>query len=367
MPKIQPLQFFVPTAQHLYRSDTNPLYGPALFTDMLFAHQNNESLIRDAFETSVKKEEIKPLDYPNILWYVVQKRNQWFSGFVSGIPITEIKNGKISLHEHVMQKRVDDFTRYLDKTGLQAEPVLLFHKHHTGINSLEDEICKRSPDHYFRLDNERHDLWALSPEQESQLQRFCENLPHFHLADGHHRLHSTLQWAEKDTNVRHLLSYVISKKEVSNGSFIWGLKKWPKGIDSNSFQTKLKEFGAQTASYDDRLGKDKEILIELDNQVYALNPETEKDHADFIYMDLLGFENNSVSDAKAYFDYFPNRTELDFDAVSSDKYCLKIAAIPLSIDRLIERALAHEKLPPKSTFIRPKIPTGLLITKQEIK
>ena len=111
--------------------------------------------------------------------------------------------------------------------------------------------------------------------------------------------------------------------------------------------------------------RSKQILIEVENKVYALNPEINLDNADFIYKELLGFKGNSVSNAKAYFDYFPNQTELDFDSIASDKYCAQFAATPLSVDRLIERALAHQKLPPKSTFIRPKIPTGLLVYKQE--
>ena len=78
-----------------------------------------------------------------------------------------------------MQKRVDDFANYLSTTGLQAEPVLLFHNHHEGINALEDEICKRQPDHYYRLENERHELWILSEAQEQQLQDYCKSFVPF--------------------------------------------------------------------------------------------------------------------------------------------------------------------------------------------
>ena len=365
MPHIHPLSFCVPTAHSLSKSTTNPLYGPDFFTDMLFELEDQTERIRSSYENKISEGEILNLPHPAILWYVIQKGNLWFSGFVTGIGLEDIKKGKISLHEHVMQKRVDDFANYLSTTGLQAEPVLLFHNHHKGINALEDEICKRQPDHYYRLENERHELWILSEAQEQQLQDYCKSLSHFHLADGHHRLQSTLQWAEKEAEVQHLLSFVISKKEVSNGSFIWGLKKWPSGLDSDRFLQKLQAYGAQPATYYDRLGPNKQILIEVENKVYALNPEINLDNADFIYKELLGFKGNSVSNAKAYFDYFPNRTELDFDSIASDKYCAQFAATPLSVDRLIERALSHQKLPPKSTFIRPKIPTGLLVHKQE--
>lgn len=365
MPKIQPLTLCLPAEQNLFGSSSNPLYGPALFTDLLFVEAQEKKLIRSAFESTLKEGKIKKLEHPAILWYVVQKGNQWFSGFVTGIPIEEIQKGKISLHENIIQGRVDEFTRHLSSTRIQAEPVLLFHKDHEGINSLEDEICKRSPDHYFRLDNERHELWMLSKEQEKRLQEHCLKLPYFHLADGHHRLQSTLQWAGKNKEVKSLLSFIISKKEVSNGSFIWGIKRWPKGLNSNKFLSRLMELGAKPSNYNERLGKDHQILIEMENKVYALNPHEEKDHADFVYTDLLGFSNTAIDNTKNYFDYFPNRTELDFDAVSSDKYCVKIAMIPLSIDRLTQRALANEKLPPKSTFIRPKIPTGLLIVDQD--
>lgn len=363
MPKIQPLSLCIPSAQSLFTSSNNSLYGPDLFTDLLFANEHKEHLIRKQFEGLIRDGKIKILEDPKILWYVVQKGNQWFSGFVTGIPIDEIKRGKISLHEHVMQKRVNDFTNYLSTTGLQAEPVLLFHEDNKGINALEDELCKRSPDFYYKLGNERHELWLLSAEQENCLNEHCKTLAHFHLADGHHRLQSTLQWAEKNSRIQSLLSYVISKKEVSNGSFIWGLKKWPNDLNSKAFHRKLEEMGAQSARYDDRLGKEHQVLIEFENKVHSLNPKTEKDPADFIFTEVLGFTDNAIHNIKNYFDYFPNRTELDFNALPSKDYCAKIATVPLSIDRLIERALSNEKLPPKSTFIRPKIPTGFLVVR----
>ena len=126
-----------------------------------------------------------------------------------------------------MPERVQLFSDYLSTVNRQAEPLLLMHEDPTFSLKMGESNHKKAPDFEFREESEIHQMWTLSSYQSKKLESFAKNLNQFHLADGHHRLASTQQWAEQHQKRGVALAFVMASNQLHNGVFFWAIKTKP--------------------------------------------------------------------------------------------------------------------------------------------
>lgn len=135
---------------------------------------------------------------PGIYLYEQSRRGLLSRGIIAAVHVGDYRAGKVKVHEHTLQAREELFKEYLDITGVNAEPVLLAAP---GIDDLDDELIDvrgtRPSFDFSTTDQVRHRLWCIHDTDaiERVMGRFAE-VEALYIADGHHRLASSARLAE---------------------------------------------------------------------------------------------------------------------------------------------------------------------------
>lgn len=346
MPKIHPLTLFCPAASQLDQSKAKSVEGPKIFVDLLERAENNHE-IQAGIKTLIKNKYYQSLSQGHF-WYLIKTKQGSFEGVLTGV-LAASKTQNITTHEAVLEQRVQMFSDYLTVVGFQAEPVLLMHENNLAAAALGLQISNRKEDLLYHLGTERHQLWALSPEEVSRLSNFCGQQDQFHLADGHHRYASTINTAKESLNPPLLFSFLVAKDQVKNAAFTWAIK------DTHLAEQLLKNLPPESVC--DKAVANIEIRTK-DSHIYC-QAKKSLTVSSYIVEKLLGITAQYKIDLKSLIAFYPPG---ELSPEKAKAYPAIINYKPLSLDKIITLAKAQKILPPKSTFILPKLPTGLFLT-----
>ena len=161
---------------------------------------------------------------PQHYWYRIENEMGVFEGFLTGVELDE-NQATISTHEEVLPERVSLFSNYLTEINRQAEPLLLVHESPDFSQQLKAKICHSTPDFHFQLEQEHHQLWIIPPEECKALEDFSSQTAQFHLADGHHRLASTQQWAVQQGHTWGSPFICVGQRPIGKQKFYVGDKR----------------------------------------------------------------------------------------------------------------------------------------------
>ncbi len=178
--------------------DTNP-YSFMHIIKTIFDKQkitkNPFSNINKKINQFLKDEIIKQEQSDSFYLYEQKKEKDFFTGLISIIPTSEIEKNNILLHEKIIKKRLDIFAKYLKKVKINAEPILLAHKKNDEINIIYENVKKNRPSYNFTTtDKVNHKLWVINDKKNlNNLIRHFNKIDKLYVADGHHRLNSSLK------------------------------------------------------------------------------------------------------------------------------------------------------------------------------
>ena len=346
MPQIYPLTLFCPAASQLDQSKANSVEGPKIFVDLLERAENHHE-IQAGIKILIKSKHYQSLSQGHF-WYRIETKQGSFEGVITGV-LAASKNQNITTHEAILEQRVQMFTDYLTVVGFQAEPVLLMHENNLEAAALGKHISSRKEDLLYHLGSERHQLWALNPKEVSRLSNFCEQQDQFHLADGHHRYASTINTAKEGLNPPLLFSFLVAKDQVKNAAYTWAIK------DIQLAEQLLKNLPPESVC-------DKTVAnIEITTKDFHIYCQAKRSLtlSSYIVEKLLGGTAQHKIDLKSLIAYYPPG---ELSTEKAKAYPAITNYKPLSLDKIITLAKAQKILPPKSTFILPKLPTGLCLT-----
>ncbi len=150
--------------------------------------QQRFKLVRKKFD-EFKKDQILIKDEEESLYLYKQSHDGYeFLGIIGGASIEEYNQGKIKKHEATLTSREEMFTNYLNVVGFNAEPVLLFHPKNVQLENLYLEIVERRSEYEFSTtDKVKHELWILGKEDILKVQSYFSTFKATYIADGHHR------------------------------------------------------------------------------------------------------------------------------------------------------------------------------------
>ncbi len=349
MPHLHPIPLYIPSSsERLYPSQNASIHGPKTFVDLV-ENAPDFTAIYEGFKHFLSNKIYFPKK-EHIYWYRISTGEACYAGLLCGLPTKECSHPSLTTHEDVFDHRVRLFSSYLAATQLQAEPILVLHENNTFSDEFMAKVDQKECTHSFKLGEQKHELWALNAEETAEVKAFAQAEKQFHLADGHHRLASSLQFAKNKQVSLRVFSFIIAKNQLKNDRFVWALKQFPKGCTLQETKTLQAPTERPTIGY----------LSDHRTQYIAYPKNTNA--ATFLFEDVLGFSAQDAIDLSEYIDYFPPTDNLTVDFFkSSAPYKAKFFYAPLGIEEIIQTAKAQEKLPPKSTYLRPKLPTGLFI------
>ena len=324
------------------------------------------------FKQGVFKKEIEECYYI----YQHSKNGKCYTGIIAGASMQDYMKGNIKIHEQTISKREKMFSDYLKATGFNAEPVLLTYKKNEEIDFLISSFTKQRPEYEFTTTNKvSHKLWIVDTNNEiSKITEEFTKIKSLYIADGHHRMSSSslLYSQSKGKENAYCMSYLISDNQLSILNFN-RLVKDLNGLSTSIFLEKLQSnFTLTLKSESFKPILEDEIGMYLNGKWYSLiyNPTKKKNLNVVDKLDPSILTDNILSPILGIYDLktdkrisFIDGTNLGEAVKQVDNKDFEILFVLKSISIDTVKEVADKKLcmPPKSTYIEPKLRSGLII------
>jgi uncharacterized protein (DUF1015 family) len=332
-------------------------------------------------ENNIFKSDVKPS------YYLHQKsfNGDVFWGIIGLASLEDYQNNVIKKHEKTLSEREALFGNYLEVTGFNAEPVLITYPDDEFLSSLIIKYRELRAEYEFTTNKNRtHLMWLIDGEDEvNQISQAFANIPSLYIADGHHRTASSNFLFEKmknsqDKKAKELsqffMAYFIPESSMRITSFYRFIDNL-NGLDKKDFLMALDEnFRIQKlGKHYYQPSKKHHFSMYLDGDYYKLyirksnfEPANELDHLDsqilfkFILEPILGILDPSTDKNIHYLPEKGNEMQLQ-QLVDSGDYEVGFGLFPISVKQLKTVADNSLTMPPKTSYIEPKLRSGLTI------
>ncbi len=304
-------------------------------------------------------------------------------GIFCATSTADYRNGKIRKHEDTLHRREVLFADYLEAVRFNAEPVLMTYPHNEAIARLLAERMKQPADYFFTSpDRITHRMWVIhKPEAIAKISRIFGEMPALYIADGHHRsasselLSERLESKNQESQAhRYFMSYLIDESQLRIRAF-------------SRLLTDLNQLSPEDILFKldqhYRIHEQGELVYEpkrkhtfgmyLAGKFYALhlretaysfgNPLRELDSHilyETILKPIFGIDDLR-NDQRIRYVSDPHPGPGIKSAVDSGDYAIGFSMLPIGFPEIKHIADAELTMPPKSTFVEPKLPSGLTI------
>jgi uncharacterized protein (DUF1015 family) len=293
------------------------------------------------------------------------------------------KNDKIKKHEATITTRQEMFTNYLEIVGYNAEPVLISYPKNDVISSLLVKHTAPRPEYEFSTtDRIKHELWVLEKTASKAFIKAFESVEALYIADGHHRSASSaglLQRKNKKNentgeNASYFLSYFIEDEQLNILEFNRLLKGYNSLTEIQILKKLEKHFDVTPLKKQELPNAEHLLTMLLKGKWYLLNCKPEivnNEHpvkcldaeilTNFIIDPIFGIKDLKTSDR---IEFIPGNLGIEGVLKSIKKQANETAAFflyPATMKQVIRVADAGMIMPPKSTYVEPKMRSGLTI------
>ncbi len=311
--------------------------------------------IRNSFEHFLKKKNFIKDDNSNLYIYEQKSANEKFTGVIGLVSIEDYHKEKILKHENTIEKREALFSNYLKNIGFHAEPVLLARERNSSWEQAMDETMKSRPEADFATaDGVFHKIWIPSKENTEIIIKASESIDKFYVADGHHRLSSSALVGESNG----VLAMVINKEQLKITPFY----RLVKGPRVNNLDWTLNLEAKRLDNSPNSLPKTG--IYALDDRGWwhikkddLLFPESK-----WLYENILSPVWNIIDERNdPRIRYIAgNRNPKEIERERKRDEVIFISPSP-SWSQIQEASDNGAMLPPKSTYIEPKLRSGMIL------
>jgi uncharacterized protein (DUF1015 family) len=145
---------------------------------------------RAALQRLERQGRFQPLPGPCLAVLSLEHDGVAASAVVGDVEVAAFESGAIRSHEQVRPARVEQLTRYLDVVGIASSPVALVHRDDADVAAATAAVMQRA---VADLDVTLHDgttlqVWLVTdPGEQDELRRAFTAVEGLTIADGHHR------------------------------------------------------------------------------------------------------------------------------------------------------------------------------------
>lgn len=401
--KLKPFKAIRPTRDKAYLVPTRPYYtyksnilkaklssNPFTFLHVINPEFNEKKktktnsdqrfeLVRNKFEEFIEKGIFIQDEMPAYYLYRQTQDDHVYRGIIAGASVEEYNNDKIKKHEATLTEREETFTKYLEIVSFNAEPVLLFHKKSLELTAFFEGIMTERPEYEFSTTQGiKHELWVVNqPAAIDKIDEFYENIDTLYIADGHHRSASSARYhnegLDKNNSGAYFLSFLMTEDDLNIFEYN-RLVKDLNGLSSKEFISLLKDDFDIAQSEEpikpDHAGvfsmylKEKWYRLQIKNtELLSGDPVQTLDA--YLLNKLILEPILKIGDLKT-------DKRIDFvegtkgfkgikKQIDSGKFKIGFMLYPIKPDQIRAVAEAGLTMPPKSTWIEPKLRSGLTI------
>lgn len=318
--------------------------------------------------------------------YSQKNKNKTFTGIITAAAVDDYLNGNIKVHEQTITKREKIFKDYLQITGFNADPVLLSYSDNKNINLIvSNKMLERSEYEFTTTNKVNHKLWKIDDKQIiNKIVSEFKNIENIYIADGHHRSASSSLLCKNlrkenpnynpEDNFNFFMSFLIPESQLNIINFN-RLVKHTNGFTEQELISEIeKSYSVKNKGENiySPILKD-EIAMYLEEKWYSLIAHSKKYNSTFQSLDpsilsenilspILGITDEKIDKNITFLDGTIPLSEIK-SKVDSGEYKVAFILKPIDIDSLKKVADNNEIMPPKSTYVEPKLRSGLTIYK----
>lgn len=338
--------------------------------------------IRAVFHDLVDSQRLWKESTPGIYVYEIRHEGRTHTGVWALTALEDYKNGTIRIHEHTLDDSVRRLKNYREQTSLECSPVLLTYRAKPEINAIIETIKQEPVKMALENSNILHRVWKVDNIhlQDKLVQAFRE-IEYIYLADGHHRLESAEQLANSQMQRRENVYDSISSLYMSTDELhIEPYDRFVLNAGAYDSTDLLNEIGSRfnliisKNNHPVRPKTSDSIGMRLGGQWYYVSAkpgnlsEMRWLAPEILQHDLLS-PVFGITDPKNDRRLICSGGTVSMSQIEAlyDRHPDAIAfTLPsLTVDELVAAAEARRVLPPKATWILPKVVYGLLIHKHD--
>lgn len=345
--------------------------------------------VRNNFETLYNDKKLVQDPTAYYLYEQIHPNKSVFRGLLGLVSVEDFWNGKIKRHESTIPQKKEKLAHYFEKVNVQANPVLLTYPSTPKVELLMNHEEKNIPIlNYDDSQGIKHKIWRIDNRLKmQQLKEALENVEKFYIADGHHRMGSVALNAkkQKEKNKKHtgnegynyVFSFIVSNQSIKIHDYNRLLKDLG-GLSEEEFLEKLKHsFNIHEKNDTPYLPSQKfHISMYLGKKFYSLHIKHELrsnemspnylDHHfldKLVFRDILKMENTDSSDK---INYLKGTSTIEGihrlkEKVDKEDFVAGFGIYPVSFNEMIKISDNKISMPPKCTYIEPKLITALVL------
>lgn len=302
-----------------------------------------------------------------------------YTGLVVEIAVTEHAAGRVAGHEGVHERRVDAFAAHLRTVGATSTPALVIHPPRADLSTAVASLTTAPP--YLEVqspDGRHHTLWRSDAADEiGPVAELLSGLPRVYVADGHHRIEAAARMAAEGpspvTNGGRgwFLAHLVSPEEVELLPY-HRLVVDVADEDHDAVVARLR----QRVPVDALAGAQRprsrgEVVMCLGGSWYRLRlDQTASAGAALSGLDAELVQRLILAPVFGVHDpttdrrlrFIPDQPRLAaFEQRCHEEAAVGLVLHPPAVSDVFAVADAGQMMPPKSTWFRPKLPSGLVL------
>ena len=319
-------------------------------------------------------------------FYIYQqiKDGHVFTGIIACASVWDYFSNVIRIHEQTISEREEKLKNYLEVCDFNAEPICLCYPDNKTVDGLITKIISAESEYDFTTtDRIRHKLWKVNDKKNiSDLVAAFEKIPSLYIADGHHRSASSalLGKMHKEENKNHTgnepYNFFMVALFPETNLKIYEFNRIVKDLNFLSKDLFLRKLSSSfditekgTAPY--KPAHPGIFSMYLEETWFALEVkkeirEKEKNKldaellTDLILSPLLNI-HDLRTDNRIFFVSGTRGIGEIKKTIDSGKASLGFVLHPVTMRDVIRVADSGGTLPPKSTWVEPKMRSGLVI------
>ncbi len=321
---------------------------------------------------------------PSIFIYRIIRQNNAHTGIIACAHVRDYIDGHIKRHEHTLAAKEEQMKDLFEERNGVIKPLLLTYPNVLQIDALINRITTAMPASFkIPFEDEEHVFWNLNQtEQIDQiLQLFEQHVPSCYICDGHHRATTAEKLYQEFHNpspgnpYNYILAAYFPASEVVIHNFNRILGDL-KGLSTADFLSRLSRiFHIQEQNIAVRPMLRHQLGMYLEGRWYKLDlreayiPNPEKISVEecldvhlfnkYILQHILGIEDVRTEESVKYVEGVKGPAALE-KRVDDDKAIAAFNLYPVALEDLISISDQKGTMPPKSTYIEPRMRNGFV-------
>lgn len=314
---------------------------------------------------------IKEQEEAFYIYKQVRPDGKTFVGLIALCSVDDYKANKIKKHEEIRPSRLKFLIELFKTTKVMGEPTLLAHNGSVPLDTKEAEQIYS----FKTQDGKLHTVYKVgSASQQEQISQALCDIDHLYIADGHHRSASTAEFNKKVSRLENDKSMccIMNEKDLEILPFHRLIKPIvPLATDEiiTSLSQSFKVTKSENSLYS--ICSKNEFGLYVSKQWYRLELKSESDLPDVqILEDLVVRAIFNIADSRtdSQINFHPHTAgeKALEELVDEDSYSFAITMKAADFSEVRNVADDDNTMPPKSTYIEPKLRAGLIIQEFEL-